>query len=56
MQDISEMLITIMKTLHCSCLTALIILEGDENVSDTLRIPKPLSESSISAHDDTADN
>ena len=46
MQDISKLLIQIMETLHCDAMKALVILEGDKDVSDALFLCKPLSEQS----------
>ena len=43
MQDISEMLIQIMEERHCNAMTALMCLRGENDVSDTLFIRKPLS-------------
>ena len=44
MQDISDLLLQIMKTTHCNCLTALMYLKGDKDVSDALFLSKPLSD------------
>ena len=50
MQNISETLLAIMENSHCNSMTALLRLGGNENVSDTLRLSKPVSDTN------TADN